>query len=104
MNPLKARQSILSQLLSRYPLVIKGSLFLRRLECGQKSCVCHSDPKKRHGPYHVLSFKVQNRYRQAYIPSRLLPKIKKAMLNHARWSSLIDRLTDLTVKEIFNQL
>ena len=47
----------------------EGSVVRQRLTCGKSSCVCHTDPERRHGPYVYWTAKVKGR-----TVSRLLSK------------------------------
>ena len=47
----------------------EGTVARQRLTCGKSSCVCHSDPQRRHGPYFYWTAKVKGR-----TVSRLLTK------------------------------
>jgi hypothetical protein len=37
--------------------ICEGSLVKRYLSCGKPNCRCSTDPNRRHGPYHQLSWK-----------------------------------------------
>lgn len=39
----------------------EGTVVRQRLTCGKSSCVCHSDPERRHGPYLYWTTKVKGR-------------------------------------------
>lgn len=41
--------------------VSNGSVTRQMLTCGKKSCACHQDPRRRHGPYAYWSTKVKGR-------------------------------------------
>ena len=47
----------------------EGTVVRQRLACGKSSCVCHTDPERRHGPYFYWTTKVKGR-----TVSRLLSK------------------------------
>ena len=47
----------------------EGTVVRQRLTCGKSSCVCHSNPERRHGPYFYWTAKVKGR-----TVSRLLAK------------------------------
>lgn len=47
----------------------EGTVVRQRLTCGKSSCVCHTGPERRHGPYFYWTAKVQGR-----TVSRLLSK------------------------------
>ena len=47
----------------------RGSLYERRIKCGQPACPCHRDPKAAHGPYFTLTQKVEGKTRSRYVAS-----------------------------------
>src|SRR5882762_6564155 len=42
----------------------KGTVLKRMMKCGNKQCICHHDPAKRHGPYFECTYKIQNKTNQ----------------------------------------
>src|SRR5207253_9399564 len=44
----------------------RGSLCERRMKCGQGACACQHDPKAAHGPYFLLTQKVEGKTRSRY--------------------------------------
>ena len=55
--------------LSELGFMHEGTVVRQRLTCGKSSCVCHTDPDRRHGPYFYWTAKVKGR-----TVSRLLSK------------------------------
>ena len=45
----------------------RGSLYERRMKCGQAACACQHDPKAAHGPYFTLTQKVEGKTRSRYV-------------------------------------
>src|SRR5438045_4257066 len=45
----------------------RGSLCERRMKCGQGACACQHDPKAAHGPYFLLTQKVEGKTRSRYV-------------------------------------
>jgi hypothetical protein len=41
--------------------VWNGSVVRQMLTCGKKTCACHQDPRRRHGPYAYWSTKLKGR-------------------------------------------
>jgi len=39
----------------------EGTVVRQRLTCGKNSCVCHTDPERRHGPYLYWTAKIKGR-------------------------------------------
>jgi len=47
--------------LSELGFMHEGTVVRQRLTCGKGSCVCHTDPDRRHGPYFYWTAKVKGR-------------------------------------------
>ncbi len=54
----------------------RGSLYERRMKCGQAACACQHDPKAAHGPYFTLTQKVQGKTHSRYIPPEQAPVVR----------------------------
>src|SRR5260370_3999558 len=54
----------------------RGSLYERRMKCGQAACACQHDPKAAHGPYFTLTQKVQGKTHSRYIPPEQAPAVR----------------------------
>lgn len=54
----------------------RGSLYERRMKCGQAACSCQHDPKAAHGPYFTLTQKVEGKTRSRYIPAEQVPVVR----------------------------
>ena len=55
----------------------RGSLYERRMKCGQAMCACQDDPKAAHGPYFTLTQKVGGKTRSRYIPPEQAPVVRR---------------------------
>src|SRR6266849_4905544 len=51
----------------------RGSLYERRMKCGQAACPCQHDPKAAHGPYFTLTQKVGGKTRSRYLSAEQVP-------------------------------
>lgn len=51
----------LARKLAELGFMHEGTVVRQRLTCGKSSCVCHSDPERRHGPYLYWTTKVKGR-------------------------------------------
>jgi|SRR5579859_6718011 len=75
-NPPLAVPSRVAQLLvalSPPAPVRRGSLYERRMKCGQAACPCQHDPKAAHGPYFTLTQKVGGKTRSRYLSAEQVP-------------------------------
>jgi len=62
-----ARIAQLATAFSHPQPIRRGSLYERRMKCGQAACACQHDPKATHGPYYSLTQKVEGKTRSRYI-------------------------------------
>lgn len=58
----------LRQRLARIGYVVKGSVQIRRIPCGQAACRCHRDPRYRHGPYYWWTSKIGGKTVTSVLP------------------------------------
>src|ERR1700740_1214593 len=62
--------------LSRPEPMRRGSLYERRMKCGQAACACQHDPKAAHGPYFTLTEKVEGKTRSRYVAPAQVPVVR----------------------------
>ena len=62
-----ARIAQLAAAFSHPEPIRRGSLYERRMKCGQAACACQHDPKAAHGPYFTLTQKVEGKTRSRYV-------------------------------------
>ena len=55
----------------------RGSLCERRMKCGQGACACQHDPKAAHGPYFLLTQKVEGKTRSRYVSPEQAPVVRR---------------------------
>ena len=70
----------------------KGTLLKRMMKCGHKSCTCHHDPAKRHGPYFECTYKVHNKTVNLKLYPEVTPLYRAATQQHRKLKSLLTRL------------
>ena len=63
-----SRVAQLAAAFSHLEPIRRGSLYERRMKCGQAACACQDDPKAAHGPYFTLTQKIRGKTRSRYIP------------------------------------
>ncbi len=54
----------------------RGSLYERRMKCGQAACACQHDPKAAHGPYFTLTQKFEGKTRSRYLTAQQVPVVR----------------------------
>ena len=54
----------------------RGSLYERRMKCGQTTCACQHDSKATHGPYFTLTEKVEGKTRSRYVSPAQVPVVR----------------------------
>jgi hypothetical protein len=72
---------------------VQGTLVERYLTCGTKTCGCHLDPQRRHGPHLSLKFKTrEGKSTGLYVPRSHEGEVREAA---AAWDELWDALVEL---------
>lgn len=70
MRTLRAAYQELAARLAKTGFIWPGTIQRRLLTCGRVECACHSDPKRRHGPYaYWTSKKAQKTISQLLTPA-----------------------------------
>lgn len=41
--------------------ILRGTISERYQKCGKKSCICHRDPERLHGPYYFFTKKIKGK-------------------------------------------
>ena len=72
-----SRITQLAAAFSRPEPMRRGSLCERRMKCGQGACACQHDPKAAHGPYFLLTQKVEGKTRSRYVSSEQAPVVRR---------------------------
>jgi len=55
----------------------RGSLYERRMKCGQEGCACQHSPKAAHGPYFTLTQTVDGKTHSRYISPEQAPVVRR---------------------------
>jgi hypothetical protein len=55
----------------------RGSLYERRMKCGQKNCPCQNNPKATHGPYFTLTQKVDGKTHSRYVAAEQVATVQQ---------------------------
>lgn len=95
---LKARQRLLAKL-AECPPVLRGTIRLHGNKCGNKKCRCH-DPKDpiRHGPYHYLSHRYQDKCQTILLNAAKLPHAREWVENYKELIQMVYELSQVNFK------
>jgi hypothetical protein len=72
----------------------RGSLYERRMKCGQAACACQDDPKAAHGPYFTLTQKVRGKTRSRYIPPEQAPLVRQQIESGRQFRERVEAYWD----------
>jgi len=72
----------------------RGSLYERRMKCGQAACACQDDPKAAHGPYFTLTQKVRGKTRSRYIPPEQAPVVRQQIESGRQFRKRVEAYGD----------
>jgi hypothetical protein len=86
------RYAHLRQQLQELAYFCKGTVLERRMKCGHRSCACHQDASKRHGPYWEWTYKAQGKTINVKLPSQAGPLYQAATRQYRKLKSLLTRL------------
>lgn len=91
--PGRSRSTLLRALSSLATIAIQGNLAESLLRCGTKSCGCHRDPARRHGPHLYLKFRTrEGRSTGLYVPRSHEAEMRRAV---AAWAELWQAVLEL---------
>lgn len=82
----------------------KGTISKRWIPCGKPSCKCHTDKKKRHGPYYWWTTKVKGKTKAIYVREESLVEAKSYIKNYQELKSIIFELSQLSERIIRKKL
>jgi hypothetical protein len=88
----------LRQELARIGYLVKGSVQVRRMLCGQAACRCHKDPRYRHGPYYWWTSKVGGKTVTAILPKEEGELYLAWAKNRQRLEALIEKMYRLSAR------
>ena len=72
-----SRVAQLAAELSHPEPIRRGSLYERRMKCGQAACPCQRDSKAAHGPYFTLTQKVEGKTRSRYVAAEQVATLRR---------------------------
>lgn len=78
--PARLKEQLLQRLRELAPLAIQGNLVGAMVRCGTRSCGCHQDPSRRHGPHLSLKYrKTDGRSASLYVPRSHETEVRRAV-------------------------
>lgn len=86
----------LKEQIRKVGFIAGGSLVERRITCGNPKCPCSSDPEKRHGPYHQLSWKEKGKSVSRFLSSEEATLYREWINNRHKLNEIIDRMYDIS--------
>ena len=102
--PLTARQRAakrrIEEALAEPGLALVGSVEVRRTRCGTKTCACHSEPDRLHGPYIVWTRKANGRTVTRVLSDDQLAAYQPLIDNSRRLRELLAELHELTLEVV----
>lgn len=95
---LNKRQKLLEQL-GRFPPTLRGSLRLHENVCGNPKCRCKDrDKPVKHGPYHYLSHRYDNKTQTIFLTKKKLEHAREWIENHKRLINIVYELSQINFK------
>jgi len=78
-TPFRRKKNLISELVKNAARMIQAGLSHTTRTCGKRSCACHSDPTRRHGPNAYLSFRTpEGRSSGMYVAPENLGEVTEA--------------------------
>jgi hypothetical protein len=74
----------------------KGTVLKRMTKCGKAYCACRSDPKKRHGPYFELTYKVEGKTVNVRLAPEAAPLYQAASAQFRKLKTTLQRLEKIS--------
>ena len=78
--------------------VVRGTFIRVYLECMRPECACHTDKKRRHGPYYRISYGQGRRVHHIYVPLAWKEKAREWTENYRRVWKGIEKVSALNIR------
>ena len=95
----RRRREIVAEI-AKVGFCLPGSLVTRTTRCGTKSCRCHTDPERLHGPYLSWTRKVGAKTVTRNLDAEQAERYQPLFENHKRLRQLIAELEALSVQSV----
>jgi hypothetical protein len=98
----RTRQARIATQLGQAGFALPGTVLVRTMTCGKKSCGCHADPPRLHGPYIQWTRKVNQKTVTRNLTDEQWQRYQEWFENAKRLRQLLADLETLSM-EIFEQ-
>ena len=78
--------------------VVRGTFIRVYLECARPGCRCHTDKKRRHGPYYRVSYGKGTRVHHVYVPLAWKERAKEWTENYRRVWRGIETISVMNIR------
>lgn len=99
-TPAERRQHEIVAEIARIGFCLPGSLVTRTTRCGTKSCRCHTDRERMHGPYLSWIRKVGAKTVTRNLSTEQAERYRPLFENHRRLRELIAELEAIAVQSV----
>jgi hypothetical protein len=99
-TPAERRRREITAEIAKIGFCLPGSLVTRTSRCGTKSCRCHVDPERMHGPYLSWTRKVGGKTVTRNLDPEQAEIYKPLFENHRRLRELIAELEAVAVQSV----
>jgi hypothetical protein len=93
----RRRRKVMTEI-AKIGVCLPGSLVTRTSRCGTKSCRCHLDPEKMHGPYLSWTRKVNGKTVTRNLSTEQAERYRPFFENHKRLRELLTEIESLSVE------
>lgn len=81
--------------LSDVEFILRGSIALRRLPCGQPTCSCRATGKG-HGPYYQITWREGGKTESRFLHPSLVPLYREWLSNGHALDRIVDRMLTIS--------
>jgi len=78
--------------------IVSGTITKRQYRCGKKTCRCHRDPTKLHGPYYHWTRKTKGKTVSINLDKRTAESLSEYTQNNRKIRELIDKLRSISME------
>jgi hypothetical protein len=99
-TPAERRRREIAAEIANIGFCLPGSLVTRTTRCGTKSCRCHHDPERLHGPYLSWTRKVGAKTVTRNLDRAQAERLQPLFENHKRLRHLLAELEAVAVQSV----
>ena len=93
---LLSERSKLTRKLLLFREMLPGSFIERKITCGKKTCVCHTEGKK-HSAFQ-LSYRMNNKTVSKMIPKPLANDVRKKVALQKQFKQIVKRIQEINIE------